>query len=263
MTGTVSAASMIGMAVSAIISIGLPIFLMIFVRKKTRGRYGWTLIGACTFILFALVLERVLHMVVLDVFGETVTGNIWLYALYGGIAAGVFEETGRFLAMKNLKKGTLHKDNAIMYGIGHGGIESILIVGLTSVSNVMTSAIINSGAAEATLAAIDESLRDQTAAQLQLLCDTPAYNFFLAGVERIACIAFHICLSYLVYKAVQDSKILFFPLAIVLHFAIDAATLIINNKWGAIATEIVLICLVAIVAYFCFKDYKNREETQE
>ena len=39
------------------------------------------------------------------------------------VAAGVFEETGRLLAMKFCMKKDLDKKNAIMYGIGHGGIR--------------------------------------------------------------------------------------------------------------------------------------------
>ena len=53
---------------------------------------------------------------------EALTGNIWFYALYGGIAAGVFEETGRFTAMKFWMKKSLSKESSFMYGVGHGGI---------------------------------------------------------------------------------------------------------------------------------------------
>ena len=263
MTGTVSTASIIGMAVTMIISIGLPIFLLVFVKKKTNGKLGWALIGGLTFILFALVLESLFHNFVIGELGEKVTGNVWFLALYGGLAAGIFEETGRFLAMKNIKKGTLHKDNAIMYGIGHGGIESILLIGLTYISNLVTAAMINSGMMETSLSMLEGNLKDQAASQLQSLCDLPAYTFYLAGVERMSTIVLHICLSYIVYKAVKDSKPVFFVIAIALHAFVDGVIVILNNMFGVWAAEIVLIAEVAFIAVFCYKDYSRLEETIE
>ena len=57
-----------------------------------------------TFIISALVLEKLLHAAVFKAFGTALNANIWLYTLYGGLAAAVFEETGRLLAMKYAMK---------------------------------------------------------------------------------------------------------------------------------------------------------------
>ena len=110
----VSTASIIGIIVTLIISVGLPIALCIIVWRKTRARISSFFIGAATFIVFALILEQILHVVVLSA-APNLIKNIWLYALYGGLAAGIFEETGRFLAMKFCMKNNLDKQNAIMY----------------------------------------------------------------------------------------------------------------------------------------------------
>ena len=69
-----------------------------------------------------------------------IRGNIWLYALYGGLMAGLFEETGRYLAFSfALKKYRAKNVNALMYGAGHGGFEAIVIVGLTMINNIVWS----------------------------------------------------------------------------------------------------------------------------
>ena len=104
--------------------------------KKYNVKVRTILIGTGVFVLFALVLETILHQVVLKgAIGPTITGNVWYYALYGGLAAGIFEETGRFLAMKFLLKDEPQgARTAVAYVIGHGGIEMLIIFGVSMVS---------------------------------------------------------------------------------------------------------------------------------
>ena len=49
--------------------------------------------------------------------------------LYGGLMAGVFEETGRYVSFKWFLKKETRIQDGLSYGIGHGGIEAMLIVG--------------------------------------------------------------------------------------------------------------------------------------
>jgi uncharacterized membrane protein YhfC len=51
--------------------------------------------------------------------------HTWLYAVLGALLAGLFEETGRFIAFKFLLKKRTDRKTAISYGIGHGGFEAI------------------------------------------------------------------------------------------------------------------------------------------
>ena len=78
----------------------------------------------------------------------------WLYYVYEALAAAVFEETGRLIAMKFWMNKWLDFRNALMYGIGHGGVEAILIGGLSGISNLVSMLMINSGAMQNTLAAL-------------------------------------------------------------------------------------------------------------
>ena len=204
--GHVGAGTFAGIIFSLCISIALPVVLLIVVHKKTKARMAMAVIGAATFFLFAMVLEQILHAVVLGVGGERITGNIWIYGLYGGLAAGLFEEVGRFVAMRFAMKKQLNLPNALMYGVGHGGIEAILIVGLASVSNLVTSIMINAGTLEASLGALDQATKEATLTQLSALWTTPSYQFFLSGIERIVAVTLHIALSVLVFQAVKLGK---------------------------------------------------------
>ena len=90
MPGTTIAA----MSFAMLVSILVPIAAFIFFKKKNpNAKKISVLVGALTFIIAALVLEKLLHAAVFKAFGTALNSNIWLYALYGGLAAAVFEET--------------------------------------------------------------------------------------------------------------------------------------------------------------------------
>lgn len=260
----VSAASMIGMAVSLIVSVGLPIALCIIVCKKTKARISSFFIGAATFVLFAMILESLMHQVVLGATGNAISGNIWLYALYGGLAAGIFEETGRYLAMKLCMKKTLDKPNAILYGVGHGGIEAILLVGLTYVNNLVIAVMINSGQAPMLLAAYgsNDTLYQQVQAQLMAIATAPFWQFYMAGVERISAIIAHICLSYLVYLAVKERKVWYYLLAILLHFLMDAMAVVTAKYLPTILVEIFLLLYSGVFGYIVWRMYHRGSATK-
>lgn len=247
----VPTASLIGMFFSMVLSIGTPIALLVFLKKKCKADITSFFIGAGTFLLFAMVLEQGLHYVVTRLTGNLLYENLWLKALYGGLAAGVFEETGRLLAMKYGMKKRLSGKNALMYGAGHGGIEAILIVGLGYISSLVTSFMLNSGQLEASLKAtvMDENTLQTTMTQLTTLATTPSWQFYLAGIERLSAIGFHIAASYLVCLAIQNAARKWFFAAIFAHFLMDALAVIAAAFLPVLVVEILL--LVYVGAFGC------------
>ena len=88
------------MAVSAIVSIGLPIAIFIFLKVKYKAKIVPCLVGAAAFIVFALILEQLVHAVVLRQGSASynfIMARPLLYMLYGGLMAGIFEETARLI----------------------------------------------------------------------------------------------------------------------------------------------------------------------
>ena len=251
--GTVSGASMAGMVISLLLSVGLPIFLCIFIYKKTRAWVPAFFIGCGIFVGFAMILEQICHAIVLMLTGSVLQDNIWLYGLYGGVAAALFEETGRWIAMKFCLKRHLTRENALMYGAGHGGIEAFLILGMSSMSNLLTAAMINGGLMEKTMTALEPAQQEVTYNQLSILWTTPAYQFYLAPLERISAIALQIALSILVYSAVKTGRKLHLAAAFGLHFAVDFLTVICASM---IPTWVLELGLLVVVAVICAAVYK-------
>ena len=260
----VPAWSIAGMVFSLLIGVLLPIVLLIVWKKKSGADLLPAVAGVGVFIGFVLILEGIVNRLVVALTGEAITGNVWLYALYGGIAAGLFEETGRYLAMRFLMKKNLTRENAVMYGIGHGGIESVLILGTSMVSNLAMTVMLHTSGIETVLQTVPEEMRGDFYEQISPLWTTASSAFFLAAAERISAVALHICLSYLVYRAVKDRKILLFFLAILIHAAIDAVVVLLPGAgcptW---AVEIVLALMVAALAFFTVRAYRKEGEAEK
>ena len=233
-------------------SIAFPIGIMFYFRKK-GGKWRTFLIGAATFIVSAMVLESILHnLLFLTPLWAILQGNIWLYGLYGGLAAGVFEETGRLLAFKLFLKKEQGSITALSYGIGHGGAEAILLVGLTMVNNLVLAAAVFAGGT--TDPAVLE-LAEQLAA-------TPAGMFLWTAFERFGAIILHLSLSVLVFTAVKEPrKKWLFPAAILTHAAADFIAVVSNANLPVAATEVIVLVFAVMAALFARTVYRTLPAT--
>lgn len=259
----VPASNILAMICTLLIAVGLPILLLIVWKVKSKAKLYPFFLGCGTFIVFALVLEQICHTVVQLLTGTLLTDNIVFYAIYGGLAAGLFEETGRLVVMKFCMKKDLEKKNAIMYGIGHGGIEAILLIGMTYVSNLSLAITVNSGSLGEIMATLEGAQPGSSAAfltQIAPLWELPASQFLLAGVERIGAIGLHIVMSYLVYLAVKRSRLGWYGLSILVHAFANAGIVLLAQVLPIAAVEFVFIVFVAIMLVMVVYNYRHSKE---
>ena len=255
----VSGISIVCMAMTLAFIILLAVFLPVCIKKKFHTAVLPYFIGCGVFLVFALILEQLMHMVVLGISGTAITDNMWLYALYGGLAAGIFEETGRFLAMKFLmKKHYDNPHNGLMYGAGHGCFEAFMIVGTMMINNIVYSVTINAGLADKLLDAVPAEQKEQMQAVISQLIDAPSYMFLLSGAERITAVMLHIALSVLVWTAVVKNKTVFYPLAIFFHALLDGVLVVLQQSGvNSILLEVILFVLSLAIAVFAYGTWKR------
>lgn len=233
---------------AGLLTILLPLGIMLFLRRR-GGRWMTFLAGTGTFVLFALLLEPLLHSIVLrSGAGTAIRENILLYALYGGLAAGVFEETGRLFAFRFVLRDRRERVTALSYGIGHGGCEAFLLLGVTMLNNIAVVLMLKNGA----------SLPPELEGAVQTLAAVPAATFLWGGFERLSAMVFHMAASVLVFTAAARSgKRRLFPLAIVLHLVLDMAAVVSNAYLPIAATELLTAALALASAWLAARVYKN------
>jgi uncharacterized membrane protein YhfC len=166
-------------------------------------------------VLFALVLEQLAYALLMKFpVWSAITGSVWIFGLVGGFFAGLFEETGRFVAFKTvLRKKRGNDANALMYGAGHGCVEAVILLSVTMFVNIVYALQFNAGIANAEYAlrgaGTDEHAR----------VDVPRRRVWSASPR----VALHVSLSVLVWFAAKNGKRFWlYPLAILLHLVVDA-----------------------------------------
>lgn len=241
--------TLVMLALCALAGIVAPVALAWWLVRKYHARLSTIMIGAGVFFVFALLLEPLLHQVVLKgPNGAAITGNIWYYALYGGLAAGIFEETGRFIGMKFLlKKEPTGALPAVAYGVGHGGMEILMIFGVTMISNLAISLMINAGQADTILAAVPAEAKAQVEAQFAQLQGLNSGELLLGLWERISALILQLGLSAIVWTAIRKGGkwLWLFLAAILLHALVDVCAVVLSKSVSVTVVELI-ICSMAI-----------------
>jgi len=257
--------SIVCMAIVALAGIVIPVVLFLVFRKKYQADILPFFIGCVVFVVFALLIEGSINRLILtSSLGKTIQSNIWLYGIFGGLMAGIFEETGRFTAFKTVLKKKLGNDrNSLMYGAGHGGFEAFYILVFSMVSYIYMAVMLNAGMADKMTAGVTDTATLQTLnATFAALAGTPSAAFLMRIVERIAAVVIQISLSVLVWFAVKDGgRFWLFPLAILLHALVDAFAVIlashVSNTWMILGMVYVLAACYVVIAITVWKKYTS------
>lgn len=246
---TVSISMLVVLIIDVLVSLAIPIGLYVVLRRRFGCARTPFFLGAATFFLFAMVLEQLVHLVVLrSSIGAAIQQNIWLFALYGGAMAALFEEGGRLIVFSTLLKKRRDNDHdALMFGAGHGGMEVILIFTITMVMNLYYALMIRSGRADALLASMEEGQRATTALIFTSLSTASAPFYLLGLVERFAAVILHLSFSVLVWFALKGKFSLLY-LAVLLHFAVDAITVVLSRSG---LSPLLLEVLVVLFSLLC------------
>ena len=249
--------SLVMIVINLVLGFAVPICLAWWLVKKHNASLRTILIGAATFVVFALILETIVHQIVLKgPHGAAIQGNTLYLALYGGLMAGLFEETGRFLSMKYLlKKEPTTVKPAIAYGIGHGGVEMILLFGFTMISYLVMAVMVKAGQTDTLLGQVPAEAQGQIQATISNLSDYSVGDWLTGPWERFSALILHLSLSVLVWAAVRKGGkwLWLFPAAIFLHALVDGIAVILSTSASTLTTEAILFAMAIAYAGLAYQ----------
>lgn len=246
----VSNLSIAFLAISTLAAILTPFIVYYVLNRREKLSRKAVLIGAATFVVFALILEQMLHSVVIP----RLEGKIVLIIIYGILAAGIFEEVGRYLMYKTFLKGKTEWKDGIAFGLGHGGIEAILLVGVTNIQAFVLANMVNAGRFGEVAAKLPKETAD---AMLNTLVNTPPALFLIGGVERLFALVFQIVFSLIVLYGIRCGKKVYLLYAILAHALMDVSaalyqTKVITNLW-AIEAMLAVLAVAGLYAIVKFR----------
>ena len=219
----------------AILAIVCPLIIAIVWKIRKKEPFKPIIVGAITFILFAIILEKSIQNALVfpitmglqdHAISQFINARPILWALVISLFPGVFEETGRLVAFKTVLKNRTNRETSISYGIGHGGIEIILVLGIGYIEYLVFAVMINTGTFQAMVDQVAQQAPGQEVAMYSLADQLAALSFAdlgMAAFERVFALLSHIGASILVFFAARDSKYRLYILAILLHTALDGA----------------------------------------
>ncbi|KWC86903.1 hypothetical protein WL58_09440 [Burkholderia cepacia] len=228
----------------------LPLVLFRILRKPLALNRRDTIVGVAVFTLFAMILERAFHGLVLS---QTPPDG-WLtqplaFVAYSALATAVFEEVGRYLGMRFLNRrygASAGVSRGIGYGIGHGGAEAWFVGVLVWGQWSYLAWLASRGQLETQLA----DLPGDTVVRLHVMLATlSAQSILLLLLERCAAFVLQLALSVLVWRGVL-------PLAIVLHALAAAPALLYQVRvlpagWVEAAYFVLAALLVVVLVKAC------------
>lgn len=274
----ISAATILACIVTLLVSLILPVvtFIVYAAKNKKSGIVSAWFLGAAGFfvtqILIRLPILSVLSLQ--DWFLRFSQEHIFLYALSLAFTAGLFELAGRYAVARIMAKNLTFR-RSLAAGLGHGGIEAIVIVGMTYVSNLVLIVMINSGAYEALIAqtaAMGVDVSQLHLIQTQLM-ETSPILFLMGGVERVLTMVCHAAMSMLVCYGVARKRVL--PCLLVclgIHTFIDACagiSLLATPQGGSVLSQTtayviiyIILAAVAALSLLILKDFCRRWQEQ-
>ncbi|MDD9269221.1 YhfC family intramembrane metalloprotease [Paenibacillus sp. GCM10023248] len=216
--------SIMAMIVQVIIGIALILFLLLYYKRTLQISFRAVGAGIVVFLVFSQVLEQLLHAYMFS--GNRTTAqwlaNPWLMAVYGGLAAGIFENAGRWVGFSLLLRKRQERKDGIAFGIGHGGMEVLLIGVLLGIVGIVLATMMNAGVFEQSFGT--EATSEQIAlfqALKDKMLQTTQVEYWLGAFERIPAISIQMALSLIVLYGVRTRKIVYLLYAVLIHACID------------------------------------------
>ena len=216
------------LAITVILMIAIPVLFFICWRRKHKEQtnIGYLIAGAVGFLVSARVLEAGVHYLCIiadNPVSRFINGNTAAYVLYGIAMAGIFEECGRHIVLKYIMKKNRTPENAVLYGIGHGGIEILAVVLPLMITYLAVAALFSSGNTENALSTL--KITEETAsAALPAVQAAAAFDYAMMAMnvmERLFAMLSHIGSTMIVYYGVVNRRKAFLLMAIVLHMLMD------------------------------------------
>jgi len=227
---------------SGALEILIPFGLGFMLKRRLGVSWRWFFVGAVMFLasLIRFPLNQYVYSAVLTQgYGDTFT--MLILAAFPSLTAGIFEEGARYIAYRYVIE-THGLREGLMYGAGHGGIESVFIVGV----NVLTLGVL--------LLVSPSSLPQPILASILM---SPAYLPLVGLYERLGAITLQIGLSVMVLEYFRNKDIRYLVGAVAVHFLVDFVALA-TLRYGWVYPELVITVVALGMGYWVLQ--KARDE---
>lgn len=257
--------------ITIVLMIAIPVVSLIYWRRKHRQQtnIGYLIAGIIGFMVSARVLELGVHYLCIindNRISRFINSHTLAFVLYGITMAGVFEECGRYIVMKFILRKNRTAENAVLYGIGHGGIEILAVLLPSMILYLVVAVLFSSGDVENALSVLNINEENASSALPSVLA-AASFDWQLMAmnvIERILAMIAHIGLTVIVFYGICNAKLRFLPMAIILHMLMDTAPAMYQRGllplWAVELWAAIWIVLIAFIARRLYRNLKLKEQ---
>jgi uncharacterized membrane protein YhfC len=216
---------------NSVLMVAMPLTLAIILSHRWKPGWRILLIGATTFILsqvghipFNALMTRLLSKTALA--SLSVQEALIFNAIFLGLSAGFFEEFFRYGMFRWWLNDAHTWRKGILAGVGHGGVEAIILGGLALFSVFQLIAFRNM---DLSTVYTGDTLRHATE-QVRAYWSATWYDSMLGAVERLFTIVMQISLAVIVVQSFIRNQKRWLWLAIGYHALIDAVSVYAVSK---------------------------------
>jgi uncharacterized membrane protein YhfC len=226
--------------VSGLLEILIPIAVGFYVIRRFGTSWRNWFSGALMFMVSLIRIPLNGYITQLILAGTLTSYTYSLLVLAPSLTAGIFEETARYIGFKLLIKDDAY-EKGLTYGAGHGGIESMMLVGL----NVLSIGVI--------LLTNPEALPP---GQLAPILATPIYLPLVGLYERIMTMIIQIGLSIMVLESIRKSDKRYLIAAVGLHTMLNFLA-VSAVGYGVIVSEMIVTAFAIGLGYWTYRRLKG------
>ncbi|WP_423762036.1 YhfC family intramembrane metalloprotease [Burkholderia sp. NLJ2] len=218
-----------------------PALLAVAWRRRTQVPLRVFFYGMLTFFVFQPVLRMSWQVPLYRWLAHDPRWHVPML-VFAALTAGLFEECGRWVAFRYLLPKRRDAQTAVMLGLGHGGLEAMLLVGVGFLALGTGYLLAHAGVV------VPEGVQSLIGSQFAgMTLASP----FLALLERTSALAAHVGLSLIVLQAFVRGTKRWLAYAIAIHFVIDLAVVLLTRYWhvGTVLVEAILFACSAVLLW--------------
>jgi len=251
------ASTIAAFGMSLLVQVGFPLFMTLRFRRRTRAPWTAFFCGGIVFAVFQLFTWLPLSFYVDTVVEARIQSEEWafLWMLAVGLATSLIEEGGRLVGFRWLGRHghSLQWRNGVMYGLGHGGVETVLfIAGLTFVNLLAYLALSPRG-----ISAVAESVGSGGNAAFEQallsIANTHWTQPLTVAFERVLALGHQVAWSLLVMQSLVSRQKRWFGFAVLFHSSVAIIVPGMARLFGFVPAELVNLALAAFSVWLIYR----------
>jgi uncharacterized membrane protein YhfC len=245
----------ISFGIAILIDVGFPLAATIWFKRRYGTSWRVWLGGALIFAVFQ-ILSRIPLMLYLntlvgpEIAESTVLTVGWIAV--AALTAGLVEEIGRWVGYRFLfPRFGAERDwpNGVMFGLGHGGIESIVLVGALALTSLLGYMVVSPLDAEQMSAMFPGEQLEAMLAVQEEYRSMPVWQPILGGLERMLTLPIQVCFSVLVLQCFIRNDRRWLLIAVVAHALVDFVVPLVAQSDNLIVVEAVVAAFAVVAVW--------------